>query len=210
MPESVDTRPSQRELSLEDELEHIQQDEQRFEQRVQRSQIALAVAAFAALIAAVAALTVALANKSTETTYVMRGDRAGAAQAPAGMPGGAMAGGGGSAMAPGAAAARTVDVQLGEMFVRPGVASISAGKVTFVARNTGGLIHELMIERAPLKMDGPGRPTESAAQGMIKDMQPGQRGRMTLRLRPGTYVLFCNVTGHYAAGQHTPFTVTRG
>ena len=31
---------------------------------------------------------------------------------------------------------------------------------------------------------------------------------VTLELKPGSYVLFCNVSGHYAAGQHTPFTVT--
>ncbi len=28
------------------------------------------------------------------------------------------------------------------------------------------------------------------------------------KLKPGNYVLFCNVSGHYAAGQHIPFTVT--
>jgi uncharacterized cupredoxin-like copper-binding protein len=31
---------------------------------------------------------------------------------------------------------------------------------------------------------------------------------MTLRLHPGMYMLFCNVTGHYAAGQHTVLKVT--
>jgi uncharacterized cupredoxin-like copper-binding protein len=43
---------------------------------------------------------------------------------------------------------------------------------------------------------------------MIDDMSTGQSGRTTVRLTPGTYVLFCNVTGHYAAGQHTTFSVT--
>jgi len=57
-------------------------------------------------------------------------------------------------------------------------------------------------------MDGPGRPNEEAALGMIEDMEPGESGTMTLRLTPGTYVLFCNVSGHYAAGQHMRFTVT--
>jgi uncharacterized cupredoxin-like copper-binding protein len=57
-------------------------------------------------------------------------------------------------------------------------------------------------------MDGPGRPNEAAAQGMIEDMEPGASGRMTVKLTPGTYILFCNVPGHYAAGQHIRFTVT--
>ena len=34
-------------------------------------------------------------------------------------------------------------------------------------------------------------------------------GRMTLRLSPGTYMLFCNAPGHYAAGQHILFDVTK-
>ena len=68
--------------------------------------------------------------------------------------------------------------------------------------------HELMVEGMPLKMDAPGRPNEEAAQGMIEDMGPGASGKMTLKLKPGSYALFCNVTGHYAAGQHIGFTVT--
>ena len=45
-------------------------------------------------------------------------------------------------------------------------------------------------------------------QGMIDDMGPGQSGHMTLNLKAGTYMLFCNVPGHYAMGQHTMFKVT--
>jgi uncharacterized cupredoxin-like copper-binding protein len=100
-----------------------------------------------------------------------------------------------------------VYVQLGDFWVAPTVSSIRAGKVTFVAKNVGMAIHELMIERAPIMLTGPGKPMESAAQGMINDMQTGQSGQITMNLRPGTYVLFCNVTGHYAAGQHLQFTV---
>jgi uncharacterized cupredoxin-like copper-binding protein len=43
---------------------------------------------------------------------------------------------------------------------------------------------------------------------MIEDMEPGQSDKMTLKLTPGTYVLFCNVSGHYSAGQHIRFSVT--
>jgi uncharacterized cupredoxin-like copper-binding protein len=106
------------------------------------------------------------------------------------------------------ASVRTIDVKLGEMWVKPNYTSVKAGRVTFAATNTGQLEHELMIERMPLKMDAPGRPNEEAAQGMIEDMEPGESGRMTLKLTPGQYVLFCNVAGHYAAGQHIRFNVT--
>ena len=49
------------------------------------------------------------------------------------------------------------------MWVRPQYSSVAAGKTTFVAQNTGQVTHELMIERAPLKMDGPAEATSSSA-----------------------------------------------
>jgi uncharacterized cupredoxin-like copper-binding protein len=108
-----------------------------------------------------------------------------------------------------AAGARgTVYVQLGDYWAAPAVSSVRAGKVTFKASNVGRVPHELMIERAPIKFDAPMRPNEDAAQGMIDDMAPGRSGQMTMQLRPGTYMLFCNVNGHYAAGQHILFRVT--
>lgn len=121
--------------------------------------------------------------------------------APSGMP---MTGGSGASPA----AARTVEVELGEMYVKPSDSTVQAGKVMFIARNVGRIEHELMIERMPIKMDGPGMPTEDAAIGMIEEMAPMHRGRMTLRLSPGDYELFCNIPGHYASGQRTTLTVT--
>jgi uncharacterized cupredoxin-like copper-binding protein len=108
-----------------------------------------------------------------------------------------------------AAGARgTVYVQLGDYWAAPAVSSVRAGTVTFKASNVGRVPHELMVERAPIKFDAPMRPNEDAAQGMIDDMDPGRSGQMTMQLRPGTYVVFCNVNGHYAAGQHILFRVT--
>jgi uncharacterized cupredoxin-like copper-binding protein len=39
-------------------------------------------------------------------------------------------------------------------------------------------------------------------------MGAGKSGHMTLDLKPGTYMLFCNVPGHYAMGQQTMVKVT--
>jgi len=108
-----------------------------------------------------------------------------------------------------AAAHRTVYVQLGEYWAAPAVSSVKAGDVTFVAKNVGQVPHELMVERMPIKMDAPMKPNEDAAQGMIDDMTKGQSGHMTLRLSPGTYMLFCNAPGHYEMGQHIVFRVTK-
>jgi uncharacterized cupredoxin-like copper-binding protein len=211
MSAPAEQEPKQTDLSVEEEFADLQRQERSFERRVQNGSIWIGLAAFGALILSAAAFAVSLTNTSGTQTVVMRSPASGTAGtgtrgAGTAMPGAGMMGGRTASTA--AAGARTVDVQLGEMFVRPNKTTINAGKVTFVAHNVGRVTHELMIERVPLKMDGPGRPNEEAAMGMVDDMSSGESGKMTLRLTPGTYQLFCNVPGHYAAGQHTTFTVT--
>jgi uncharacterized cupredoxin-like copper-binding protein len=206
MSPPIEQEPQPRDHDLEEEFAALQRKERSFEQRLQSGSIWIGVAAFAALIFSAAAFAVALTNVPGTQTVMMRTPATGARGAAATMPGAAMMGGQTANTA--STGARTVDVQLGEMYVRPNKTTIGAGTVTFVGRNQGRMTHELMIERVPLKMDGPGRPNEKAAIGMIDDMTSGQSGKMTVRLTPGTYQLFCNLPGHYAAGQHTTFTVT--
>ena len=38
-------------------------------------------------------------------------------------------------------------------------------------------------------------------------LQPGQQASDTWDLEPGTYVLFCNITGHYNLGMRAGFTI---
>ncbi|MEV6160217.1 plastocyanin/azurin family copper-binding protein [Nonomuraea sp. NPDC052129] len=40
-------------------------------------------------------------------------------------------------------------------------------------------------------------------------MAPGSAGWVTLTLHPGRYELLCNFPGHYAAGMHAAFDVTK-
>ena len=205
--------------TLERELEQLQIAEANLERKTKdmwSAEVVALVVAFIALILGLAGFVAGL-SKATggTTTVIMRSPGAGgsanaatgAAAAKRGMP--AAAGGMMRNRTAATTGPRTVNVALGEMYVRPSRATITAGKVTFVARNMGMLTHELMIERMPMKMSGPGRPVESAAQGMIADMGHGGTGKMTMKLTPGTYMLFCNVPGHYASGQHTLFTVTK-
>ena len=193
-------------VTLEEELKHLEDNESALEQRTNSLALSNALGLVFGILGfgiAILALVFALSNRDDNNgTGHMRTGSAGSA-----MGGGAMMGGAtiGNA-AP--AGVRTIHVKLGEMWVKPDYTSVDAGKVTFAATNTGQVEHELMIERMPLKMDGPGRPNEEAAQGMIEDMAPGDSGKMTVTLAPGSYVLFCNVTGHYAGGQHIRFNVT--
>jgi uncharacterized cupredoxin-like copper-binding protein len=196
---------------LEDEVHELERTEVELTRRTDSLELTNVLAflfAFLALAGSVVAIIIAASNGNGNGNG-NGGNMMGSVNnsTRSGMPGGGMMG----TQAAGTAApagAHTVPVTLGEMWVRPRYTSVEAGKVTFVAHNTGQVTHELMVERMPLKMDGPGRPNEEAAQGMIEDMEPGASGKMTLKLTPGNYALFCNVTGHYAAGQHIGFTVT--
>jgi uncharacterized cupredoxin-like copper-binding protein len=217
MSQSADI-PQQDKPTFEQELEQLQVAEANLERKTKdmwSAEVVALVVAFIALAVGVAGLVAGLSKATGGTTTVMMrsGGSAGngGAAATTNMPGAAsgMMGKRTTAGTAGGLGARTVSVTLGEMYVRPSRSTISAGKVTFVAKNVGMLEHELMIERAPIKMDGPGRPNEDAAMGMIEDMGHLGTGKMTLKLTPGTYELFCNVSGHYSAGQHTLFTVTK-
>jgi len=43
--------------------------------------------------------------------------------------------------------------------------------------------------------------------GEIPDLAPGKTGTLTVDLKPGSYVLFCNQPGHYHDGMSTVLTV---
>ena len=82
--------------------------------------------------------------------------------------------------------------------------------MTFAARNTGKVTHELVVIRtdkpAGALMKG-SRADESGNVGESGDLKPGAAKTFAITLKPGHYALICNLPGHYAAGQHTDFSV---
>ena len=48
---------------------------------------------------------------------------------------------------------------------------------------------------------------ESSEPGAIEPQQPHHTELLDVRLKPGRYVLFCNMEGHYMAGMHTVLVV---
>ena len=45
------------------------------------------------------------------------------------------------------------------------------------------------------------------ALGEVPERKPGQSGEITLDLTKGTYMLVCNIAGHYRAKMYTMLTV---
>jgi uncharacterized cupredoxin-like copper-binding protein len=90
------------------------------------------------------------------------------------------------------AAATTIQVKGGEFFFRLSKKSIAKpGKVTFVFKNVGHVLHDFSI-------DGKQTPL----------VQPGQTAKLVVTFtKPGKYPYLCTVPGHAAAGLKGTFTV---
>lgn len=92
---------------------------------------------------------------------------------------------------------------------------VDAGRVTLRIHNAGPDEHELIV--APARRDGlplraDGFTVDEAAihrsePGSIDPQEPGGTELLHVRLKPGRYVLFCNMEGHYMAGMHTVLVV---
>ncbi len=98
---------------------------------------------------------------------------------------------------------------MGPMGVKLSTSTVPAGRVTFrVLNQSKALIHEMVISpvkdtNAPLPYDQAGNKVDEDAAGHlgeVAELEPGRSGVLTLDLKPGTYILYCNVAGHYALG----------
>jgi len=106
---------------------------------------------------------------------------------------------------------------MGMMAVRVDHATVKAGMVHFDVTNwSQSLVHELIV--VPVDNPQAALPYDyskaKVAEDQVKvlgesgDLQPQASYAFDLSLPSGTYLLFCNVPGHYAAGMATPLTVT--
>jgi uncharacterized cupredoxin-like copper-binding protein len=125
-------------------------------------------------------------------------------------------GGGGKGTPAAAGAAATgptpVYVQLGEMYIKPDVGSVPAGRTKFTVANVGTVKHEMVVVKTPtpagkLPTNAAGEASEKDAVGEVSDLGAGRAETLTLNLKPGHYALICNLPGHYKAGMFTNFRV---
>ncbi|MBK5287215.1 MAG: hypothetical protein JJE46_01990 [Acidimicrobiia bacterium] len=119
----------------------------------------------------------------------------------------------------------SVDVTLSEWIVEPDPVTVDAGDIEFTGDNAGGETHEMVVVAAKdadaLPTDADGAVVEDelpkgALIGEIEDIEAQSSKQVTLKLKAGDYVLFCNVTeeqddgtieSHFAKGMHSVLTV---
>ncbi|MFZ5790193.1 MAG: hypothetical protein ACOY3L_05795 [Pseudomonadota bacterium] len=103
-------------------------------------------------------------------------------------------------------------MSMATMGIKAAPDSIKAGEVTFEVKDTSkDTIHEMIVAR----LVDPAKPLPYVANenrvdedragdlGEVSELDPGSSGALKLKLKPGTYILYCNVPGHYMAGMWT-------
>ena len=111
---------------------------------------------------------------------------------------------------------KVMDMHMVNMGVKLSAEKVKAGTVTFqVTNDSKGTIHEMLV--IPLKdgFDGPAIndkevkiDEETAGDlGEVAELEPGKNGSLTLELKPGRYLLACNIAGHYMNGMWSLLTV---
>ena len=90
------------------------------------------------------------------------------------------------------------------------------GQVTFVATNTSELQeHEMIIipisdvtKALPYNLEDERLDEDAAGSiGEVSETKPGKTGEVTVHMKPGIYMLACNIAQHYAMGMWTLITV---
>lgn len=108
-------------------------------------------------------------------------------------------------------------MMMGMMAIRTSTATAKAGKVRFeVVNYSTNLLHEMEVVavediNGSLPYDyNAGKVTIEKARekGEVEDLKPNDVKVLEVTLPAGTYLLVCNLPGHYAAGMVAPFTVT--
>jgi hypothetical protein len=113
---------------------------------------------------------------------------------------------------PAAPSGPVVPVVLEDYRIKSSVTTVPAGTVNFNIYSKGPSTHELAVfqttqpaDQLPLGDDGLRIDEDSALlreAGELEQVDIGETETFVLRLPPGTYVLVCNMEGHYLGGMY--------
>ncbi len=111
-----------------------------------------------------------------------------------------------------------LDMSKATMGIKASPAVARAGVVSFhVTNSSTDTIHEMIVMyladptlelpyiAAEQKVDE----DKAGDKGEVSELDPGAMGTLTVVLKPGKYLLICNIPGHFAAGMWTEFEVTK-
>jgi uncharacterized cupredoxin-like copper-binding protein len=101
----------------------------------------------------------------------------------------------------------------GKYYLTVTPASVKAGPTTITFKNQGTMEHEVIVLKTDtpadkLKVGANHEVSEDASVGEDSETKPGKTKSTTIDLKPGKYVLACNIERHYEKGMFTAFTVT--
>ena len=109
------------------------------------------------------------------------------------------------------------DMSKAKMGITANPKTVRRGPVTIKVTNLASqMIHEVIVARVPegtakLPYDqNAQRADEDSLQnfGSVNEIDPNKTASLTLELKPGKYMLYCNLPGHYMAGMWTLIDVT--
>ena len=90
----------------------------------------------------------------------------------------------------------------------------TAGPVTFNITNQGPSTHEFVViqtDDAPDALSVKNGTVDESGLTIVDENEavvPGTTVPLSVNLKAGSYVIICNVSGHYQSGMHTGFTVS--
>lgn len=105
----------------------------------------------------------------------------------------------------------------GPMTITLDKTTVPAGQVTFKVHNhAASEEHEMVLVKlksadqmiavnaAKHRVDE----SKLKSLGEVADLKPGKDGQLSVSLTPGSYLLLCNIKGHFEAGMKASLTVT--
>jgi plastocyanin len=89
----------------------------------------------------------------------------------------------------------TIRLDLGDYRIRPQRVRVAPGRVRLIVRNTGHGVHNLQLKR------------RGRVRVAVAPIKPGGSRTATVRLRRGTYRMYCSLAHHEVLGEYGTVSV---